>query len=83
MLTAWVKALGVVEEEEEEGGVSVKAGVRELAWMETCMELASLLQVNTDILRRHLVCELYNQGLDLRAEEVKHTHTAYNFLQHS
>uniref|UniRef100_A0A671Q433 Rab3 GTPase-activating protein non-catalytic subunit-like n=1 Tax=Sinocyclocheilus anshuiensis TaxID=1608454 RepID=A0A671Q433_9TELE len=26
--------------------------------------------VNTDILRRHLVCELYNQGLDLRAEEV-------------
>uniref|UniRef100_A0A8C1PCU5 RAB3 GTPase activating protein subunit 2 (non-catalytic) n=1 Tax=Cyprinus carpio TaxID=7962 RepID=A0A8C1PCU5_CYPCA len=27
-------------------------------------------EVNTDILRRHLVCELYNQGLDLRAEEV-------------
>lgn len=34
------------------------------------MELGSLLQVNPDILRRHLVCELYNQGLDLRAEEV-------------
>uniref|UniRef100_A0A673CNK7 RAB3 GTPase activating protein subunit 2 (non-catalytic) n=1 Tax=Sphaeramia orbicularis TaxID=375764 RepID=A0A673CNK7_9TELE len=27
-------------------------------------------EVNPDILRRHLVCELYNQGLDLRAEEV-------------
>uniref|UniRef100_A0A7N8WNN3 RAB3 GTPase activating protein subunit 2 (non-catalytic) n=1 Tax=Mastacembelus armatus TaxID=205130 RepID=A0A7N8WNN3_9TELE len=33
--------------------------------------LVSLRQeVNPDILRRHLVCELYNQGLDLRAEEV-------------
>uniref|UniRef100_A0A8C1Z5V8 RAB3 GTPase activating protein subunit 2 (non-catalytic) n=1 Tax=Cyprinus carpio TaxID=7962 RepID=A0A8C1Z5V8_CYPCA len=39
-------------------------------WPSVCMELSSLLQVNTDILRRHLVCELYNQGLDLRAEEV-------------
>uniref|UniRef100_A0A3B3DT52 RAB3 GTPase activating protein subunit 2 (non-catalytic) n=1 Tax=Oryzias melastigma TaxID=30732 RepID=A0A3B3DT52_ORYME len=27
-------------------------------------------EVNPDILRRHLVCELYNQGLDLRAEEL-------------
>uniref|UniRef100_A0AAX7U5Q2 RAB3 GTPase activating protein subunit 2 (non-catalytic) n=1 Tax=Astatotilapia calliptera TaxID=8154 RepID=A0AAX7U5Q2_ASTCA len=27
-------------------------------------------EVNPDILRRHLVCELYSQGLDLRAEEV-------------
>uniref|UniRef100_A0A667Y7Q8 RAB3 GTPase activating protein subunit 2 (non-catalytic) n=1 Tax=Myripristis murdjan TaxID=586833 RepID=A0A667Y7Q8_9TELE len=26
-------------------------------------------EVNPDILRRHLVCELYSQGLDLRAEE--------------
>lgn len=56
--------------------MSVTAGVRELAWMETCMELASLLQLNADILRRHFICELYNQGLDLRAEEVNtHTHT--------
>ncbi|GAA6066164.1 rab3 GTPase-activating protein non-catalytic subunit isoform X3, partial [Tachysurus ichikawai] len=70
VLTAWVKALGVEQEEEEEGGgVSFKAGVRDQAWMETCMELGSLLQLNNDILRRHLVCELYNQGLDLRAEE--------------
>uniref|UniRef100_A0A8C7Q025 RAB3 GTPase activating protein subunit 2 (non-catalytic) n=1 Tax=Oncorhynchus mykiss TaxID=8022 RepID=A0A8C7Q025_ONCMY len=29
-----------------------------------------LLRVNPDILRRHLVCELYNQGLDPRAEQV-------------
>lgn len=36
-----------------------------------CLEVASLLQVNPDIVRRHLVCELYNQGLDLRAEEVQ------------
>uniref|UniRef100_A0A7N6BAM3 RAB3 GTPase activating protein subunit 2 (non-catalytic) n=1 Tax=Anabas testudineus TaxID=64144 RepID=A0A7N6BAM3_ANATE len=39
-------------------------------WPSVCLELGSLLQVNPDILRRHLVCELYNQGLDLRAEEV-------------
>lgn len=68
VLTAWVKALG--EGEEDEGGVRVKAGVRETVWMETCMELTSLLQLSADILRRHIVCELYNEGLDLRAEEV-------------
>eukprot|EP00064_Thunnus_orientalis_P004149 superscaffoldBa00000369_g4160 len=39
-------------------------------WPSLCLELGTLLQVNPDILRRHLVCELYNQGLDLRAEEV-------------
>ncbi|XP_056282047.1 rab3 GTPase-activating protein non-catalytic subunit isoform X2 [Pseudoliparis swirei] len=39
-------------------------------WPSLCLELGSLLQVNPDILRRHIVCELYNQGLDLRAEEV-------------
>ncbi|XP_043997853.1 rab3 GTPase-activating protein non-catalytic subunit isoform X1 [Gambusia affinis] len=38
-------------------------------WPSLCMDLGSLLQVNPDILRRHLVCELYSQGLDLRAEE--------------
>ncbi|KAM4724270.1 rab3 GTPase-activating protein non-catalytic subunit isoform 2-T2 [Anableps anableps] len=38
-------------------------------WPSLCMDLGALLQVNPDILRRHLVCELYNQGLDLRAEE--------------
>uniref|UniRef100_A0A667Y7Q3 RAB3 GTPase activating protein subunit 2 (non-catalytic) n=1 Tax=Myripristis murdjan TaxID=586833 RepID=A0A667Y7Q3_9TELE len=38
-------------------------------WPSMCLELGSLLQVNPDILRRHLVCELYSQGLDLRAEE--------------
>ncbi|KAI5616415.1 rab3 GTPase-activating protein non-catalytic subunit isoform X2, partial [Silurus asotus] len=73
MLTAWVKALGEEEQkikEEKKDGVSDNAEVMEVAWMETCLELASLLQLKTDILRRHLVCELYNQGLDLRAEEV-------------
>ncbi|XP_076848214.1 LOW QUALITY PROTEIN: rab3 GTPase-activating protein non-catalytic subunit [Brachyhypopomus gauderio] len=64
VLTGWVKALDEVEgsgsADECKGG----------AWPVVCMELASLLQVNADVLRRHLVCELYNQGLDLRAEEV-------------
>ncbi|XP_029316104.1 rab3 GTPase-activating protein non-catalytic subunit isoform X3 [Cottoperca gobio] len=39
-------------------------------WPSLCLDLGSLLQVNPDILRRHLVCELYNEGLDPRAEEV-------------
>uniref|UniRef100_A0AAR2JNJ5 RAB3 GTPase activating protein subunit 2 (non-catalytic) n=1 Tax=Pygocentrus nattereri TaxID=42514 RepID=A0AAR2JNJ5_PYGNA len=48
---------------------SAKTG-GQVDWLAVCMELASLLQVSADILRRHLVWELYNQGLDLRAEEV-------------
>uniref|UniRef100_A0A672HQC8 RAB3 GTPase activating protein subunit 2 (non-catalytic) n=1 Tax=Salarias fasciatus TaxID=181472 RepID=A0A672HQC8_SALFA len=40
-------------------------------WPSLCLDLGPLLQVNPDILRRHLVCELYNQGLDLRAEEAR------------
>uniref|UniRef100_A0A8C2JFM0 RAB3 GTPase activating protein subunit 2 (non-catalytic) n=1 Tax=Cyprinus carpio TaxID=7962 RepID=A0A8C2JFM0_CYPCA len=61
---SWVKVLA----ESEENGV--KHSSTEDMWPSVCMELSSILQVNTDILRRHLVCELYNQGLDLRAEEV-------------
>uniref|UniRef100_A0A8C1VSG3 RAB3 GTPase activating protein subunit 2 (non-catalytic) n=1 Tax=Cyprinus carpio TaxID=7962 RepID=A0A8C1VSG3_CYPCA len=61
---SWVKVLA----ESEENGVK-HSGAEDM-WPSVCMELSSLLQVNTDILRRHLVCELYNQGLDLRAEEV-------------
>ncbi|XP_057199155.1 rab3 GTPase-activating protein non-catalytic subunit isoform X2 [Triplophysa rosa] len=64
VLTGWVKALA----EAEENGVRHSSS--EDVWPSVCMELSTLLQVNTDILRRHLVCELYNQGLDLRAEEV-------------
>ncbi|XP_036450138.1 rab3 GTPase-activating protein non-catalytic subunit isoform X2 [Colossoma macropomum] len=64
VLTGWVKAVG----EAEDSG-SAKTG-REVDWPAVCMELASLLQVSVDILRRYLVWELYNQGLDLRAEEV-------------
>uniref|UniRef100_A0A671LSE1 Rab3 GTPase-activating protein non-catalytic subunit-like n=1 Tax=Sinocyclocheilus anshuiensis TaxID=1608454 RepID=A0A671LSE1_9TELE len=64
VLTGWVKVLAESEEN------SVKHSSTEDMWPSVCMELSSILQVNTDILRRHLVCELYNQGLDLRAEEV-------------
>lgn len=39
-------------------------------WPSLCLELGSLLQVNPDILRRQLVCELFSQGLDLRAQQV-------------
>ncbi|TWW71568.1 Rab3 GTPase-activating protein non-catalytic subunit [Takifugu flavidus] len=38
-------------------------------WPSLCLELGSLLQVNPDILRRQLVCELFSQGLDLSAEQ--------------
>lgn len=39
-------------------------------WPSLCLVLGSLLQVNPDILRRQLVCELFSQGLDLSAEQV-------------
>lgn len=39
-------------------------------WPSLCLELGLLLQVNPDILRRQLVCELFSQGLDLSAEQV-------------
>ncbi|XP_031435614.1 rab3 GTPase-activating protein non-catalytic subunit isoform X2 [Clupea harengus] len=62
VLTGWVKTVEVAQG----GGTSVCEDV----WPEVCLEQATLLQVNPDILRRHLVCELYNQGLDPRAEEL-------------
>ncbi|XP_033859134.3 rab3 GTPase-activating protein non-catalytic subunit [Acipenser ruthenus] len=40
------------------------------AWPALAVELAPVLQVSADVLRRHLVCELYNYGLDPLAEEV-------------
>ncbi|MGH0142372.1 UNVERIFIED_CONTAM: hypothetical protein FKN15_077811 [Acipenser sinensis] len=40
------------------------------AWPALAVELAPVLQVSADMLRRHLVCELYNYGLDPLAEEV-------------
>ncbi|RXM28773.1 Rab3 GTPase-activating protein non-catalytic subunit [Acipenser ruthenus] len=39
------------------------------AWPALAVELAPVLQVSADVLRRHLVCELYNYGLDPLAEE--------------
>ncbi|XP_026884582.2 rab3 GTPase-activating protein non-catalytic subunit isoform X1 [Electrophorus electricus] len=63
VLTGWVKSLDDVE------GRGPLDECHEGAWPVMCLEVASVLQVNADVLRRHLVCELYNQGLDLRAEE--------------
>uniref|UniRef100_A0A8C4HBC7 RAB3 GTPase activating protein subunit 2 (non-catalytic) n=1 Tax=Dicentrarchus labrax TaxID=13489 RepID=A0A8C4HBC7_DICLA len=68
VLTAWVQAI------DDSSGTSPpplpSSGPKADWWPSMCLELGSLLQVNPDILRRHLVCELYNQGLDPRAEEV-------------
>ncbi|KAJ8367335.1 hypothetical protein AAFF_G00320840 [Aldrovandia affinis] len=59
VLTAWVQAQG-------EGA---ELGPVDDSWPSLCLDLGPLLQVSPDILRMHLVCELYSQGLDLRAEE--------------
>ncbi|XP_017287238.1 rab3 GTPase-activating protein non-catalytic subunit isoform X2 [Kryptolebias marmoratus] len=67
VLTAWVQA---IDEPSSSAPPLSSAGPKADWWPSLCLELGSLLQVNPDILRRHLVCELYNQGLDLRAEEV-------------
>uniref|UniRef100_A0A669DL58 RAB3 GTPase activating protein subunit 2 (non-catalytic) n=1 Tax=Oreochromis niloticus TaxID=8128 RepID=A0A669DL58_ORENI len=66
VLTGWVQAI----DDPSSSTPLPSSGPRAEWWPSLCLELGSLLQVNPDILRRHLVCELYSQGLDLRAEEV-------------
>nr|XP_033498153.1 rab3 GTPase-activating protein non-catalytic subunit isoform X4 [Epinephelus lanceolatus] len=72
VLTAWVQAID--DPSSSASGTSStplpSSGPKADWWPSLCLDLGSLLQVNPDILRRHLVCELYNQGLDPRAEEV-------------
>ncbi|XP_034713769.1 rab3 GTPase-activating protein non-catalytic subunit isoform X2 [Etheostoma cragini] len=72
VLTSWVQAID--DHSSSASGTRPpplpSSGPKADWWPSLCLELGSLLQVSTDILRRHLVCELYNQGLDLRAEEV-------------
>ncbi|XP_038864753.1 rab3 GTPase-activating protein non-catalytic subunit-like [Salvelinus namaycush] len=63
VLTGWV----TTQREAVEGPGS---GSGDKTWPSLCLDLGLLLQVNPDLLRRHLVCELYNQGLDPRAEQV-------------
>ncbi|KAM3870837.1 rab3 GTPase-activating protein non-catalytic subunit [Diretmus argenteus] len=72
VLTNWVQATDNAPTSASGPGSPpvLSSGARVDWWPSLCLELGSLLQVNPDILRRHLVCELYNQGLDLRAEEV-------------
>uniref|UniRef100_A0A8C2XCZ3 RAB3 GTPase activating protein subunit 2 (non-catalytic) n=1 Tax=Cyclopterus lumpus TaxID=8103 RepID=A0A8C2XCZ3_CYCLU len=67
VLTGWVQAL---VDPSSSAPPPSSGGPKADWWPSLCLELGSLLQVNPDILRRHIVCELYNQGLDLRAEEV-------------
>lgn len=73
VLTGWVQAID--DPSSSASGTSPpplpSIGPEADWWPSLCLELGSLLQVNPDILRRHLVCELYNQGLDLRAEGVR------------
>lgn len=63
VLTGWVQAI--------DEGATPPAAPPPPNWPQLCQEVAPLLQVNADVLCRHLVCELYSQGLDLRAEEVR------------
>ncbi|KAM3595515.1 uncharacterized protein V6R79_024591 [Siganus canaliculatus] len=72
VLTSWVQAIDDFSSPAPGSSSNPlpSSGPRADWWPSLCLELASLLQVNPDILRRHLVTELYNQGLDLRAEEV-------------
>ncbi|CAB1330719.1 unnamed protein product [Coregonus sp. 'balchen'] len=66
VLTGWV----TTQREAGRGSCIHSAGPWVWTWPSLCLDLGLLLQVNPDLLRRHLVCELYNQGLDPRAEQV-------------
>ncbi|XP_024116985.1 rab3 GTPase-activating protein non-catalytic subunit [Oryzias melastigma] len=71
VLTGWVQAIDDTSTSASSSSTTLpSSGPKADWWPSLCLELGSLLQVNPDILRRHLVCELYNQGLDLRAEEL-------------
>uniref|UniRef100_A0A3Q1G3L2 RAB3 GTPase activating protein subunit 2 (non-catalytic) n=1 Tax=Acanthochromis polyacanthus TaxID=80966 RepID=A0A3Q1G3L2_9TELE len=70
VLTGWVQAIDDFSSSASGSPPLPSTGPKADWWPSMCLELGSLLQVNPDILQRHLVCELYNQGLDLRAEEV-------------
>ncbi|XP_010766356.1 rab3 GTPase-activating protein non-catalytic subunit isoform X2 [Notothenia coriiceps] len=72
VLTAWVQAINdpSIPASSNTSPTPPSNGPKADWWPSLCLELGSLLQVNPDILRRHLVCELYSQGLDPRAEEV-------------
>ncbi|XP_034530674.1 rab3 GTPase-activating protein non-catalytic subunit isoform X2 [Notolabrus celidotus] len=72
VLTGWVQAIDDPSSSASSSGSPPlpSSGPKADWWPSLCQELGTLLQVNPDILKRHLVCELYNQGLDLRAEEV-------------
>ncbi|XP_074547611.1 rab3 GTPase-activating protein non-catalytic subunit isoform X2 [Halichoeres trimaculatus] len=72
VLTGWVQAIDDPSSPASGSGSPPlpSSGPKADWWPSLCQELGALLQVNPDILRRHLVCELYSQGLDPRAEEV-------------
>ncbi|XP_053700430.1 rab3 GTPase-activating protein non-catalytic subunit [Synchiropus splendidus] len=59
LLSSWVQATGDPSD----------AGPGASWWPSLCLDLGTLLQVSPDVLRRHLVCQLYSQGLDRQAEE--------------
>ncbi|KAF3844617.1 hypothetical protein F7725_007780 [Dissostichus mawsoni] len=73
VLTAWVQAINdpSISASGNTSPSPPSNGPKADWWPSLCLELGSLLQVNPDILRRHLVCELYSQGLDPRAEEAR------------
>uniref|UniRef100_A0A4W5MMQ7 RAB3 GTPase activating protein subunit 2 (non-catalytic) n=1 Tax=Hucho hucho TaxID=62062 RepID=A0A4W5MMQ7_9TELE len=68
VLTGWVKTQSEAGTAPASTRLDLESG--DETWPSLCLDLGTLLQVNPDILRRHLVCELYNQGLDPRAEQV-------------
>uniref|UniRef100_A0A673YVQ0 RAB3 GTPase activating protein subunit 2 (non-catalytic) n=1 Tax=Salmo trutta TaxID=8032 RepID=A0A673YVQ0_SALTR len=69
VLTGWVKTQSEAGMAPASTRLDLESG--DEMWPSLCLDLGTLLQVNPDILRRHLVCELYNQGLDPRAEQVE------------
>ncbi|XP_051942627.1 rab3 GTPase-activating protein non-catalytic subunit isoform X2 [Hippocampus zosterae] len=72
VLTAWVQCMDDPSVSASSTGPRMPPsnGPQAVWWPSLCLELGGLLQVTPDILRRHLVCQLYNQGLDRHAEEV-------------
>lgn len=66
----WVQSVDGGSAAASDSSIKPTTGPDAQWWPSLCLDLGSMLQVNPDILRRQLVCELFSQGLDLSAEQV-------------
>lgn len=61
-------SMDFIHQEIVDGNISSTQAIQ---WMSKCQTLASIWKINNDQLRIHQVCQLYVNGFDQLAEEVR------------